>query len=482
MIEIDNVTFRYKTTDAAGMPRTVGGVSHLTLSVAPGEFVVLAGDSGCGKTTVTRLINGLVPHYYPGELEGSVQVAGIDAAKAGIGELGAHVGSVFQNPRSQFFNVDTTSELAFAAENRCMEPDMIRENIRRVAWEMDIEALLDRRIFALSGGEKQKIACASVAVAGEEIIVLDEPSSNLDAEGIRELEKTLALWKSERKTVVIAEHRLYYLTKLADRLIRMKDGEIVEEIGRDRLRSMTQEEAYARGLRSLREVGLPERRTDNKTEAHDADRDFLICRNLSFHYKHSDHGIDFPELRFRRGAVTAIVGRNGAGKSTFARVLCGLEWRAKGQVFLDGVEWPRKKRAELCYSIMQDVNHQLFTDSVLEEVLLSMPERKGVTEKERVEAAREVLGRLDLLPLADTHPMALSGGQKQRVAIASGVVSGSPVLLFDEPTSGLDLGHMRQVGELLKLLREEGRTVLVITHDMELLREAADEVVRFGLK
>ncbi|MBQ9686956.1 MAG: ABC transporter ATP-binding protein [Oscillospiraceae bacterium] len=472
MIKLQNVSFHYKNTDAFGKLQKTRGIDDLTLTVEKGAFVVLAGDSGCGKTTVTRLINGLVPHYYDGELSGTVSVCGLDVRSSGIGDLAPHVGSVFQNPRSQFFNVDTTSELAFASENLCTPPDEIRKNIRRVAQEMHMDELMDRSIFALSGGEKQKVACASVAVSEPEIMVLDEPSSNLDAAGIEELARVLALWKAKGKTVVVAEHRLYYLTGLADRLLLLRDGKLVEEIPGEQLRSMDNAQAEARGLRSFTPIAMPE------PEAPSAEKDALVCEGLDFHYKHSDKGIHIPYLHIPRGKITAIVGKNGAGKSTFARVLCGLEKKAKGTVRFGGREWKSKQRPDLCYMIMQDVNHQLFTDSVLEEVMLSVPET--VPEGEREALARQVLDQLDLLPLADIHPMALSGGQKQRVAIAGGVVTGNPVLLFDEPTSGLDYKHMRQVAALLRKLRDDGKTVLVITHDTELVREIADCVVVFS--
>ncbi|MCR5825651.1 MAG: ABC transporter ATP-binding protein [Oscillospiraceae bacterium] len=474
MIKLQNVSFHYKNTDAFGKQQRTRGVDELSLIIQKGEFVVLAGDSGCGKTTVTRLINGLVPHYYEGELTGSATVCGLDVASSGIGDLSPHVGSVFQNPRSQFFNVDTTSELAFASENLCVEPKEIHRSIRRVAEEMKLENLMDRSIFALSGGEKQKIACASVAVAEPEIMVLDEPSSNLDEAGVEELRRVLALWKNKGRTIVVAEHRLYYLADLADRLILLKDGRIAEAFDASAVAAMTEADTASRGLRALRKVPL----TEPGQQSGRPDEDALICRDFDFHYKHSENGIYFAEKQFRRGAVTAIVGHNGAGKSTFARVLCGLEKRAKGTVQFDGRDWPVKKRPALCYMIMQDVNHQLFTDSVLEEVMLSMP--VTIPEAHRREQALTVLDKLDLLPLKDIHPMALSGGQKQRVAIASGVVSENPILLFDEPTSGLDLKHMRQVADLFRLLKEEGRTVLVITHDTELVHEIADGVVSFS--
>ena len=478
MIKLKNVTFHYKNTDARGRQQKTRGVDGVSLHIKEGEFVILAGDSGCGKTTITRLINGLVPHYYEGEISGEITVRGISVLSSGIGDLAPYVGSVFQNPRSQFFNVDTTSELAFASENMCVDPQVIHENIKRVASEMNIENLMDRSIFSLSGGEKQKIACASVAVAGPEIMVMDEPSSNLDAEGIEELRRILAQWKQQGRTIVIAEHRFYFLTQLADRLLLMEEGKIAEELGHEQLVQMTQEEAYARGLRALSEVGPGEWKKSGGQSVGGQESSYLVCKDFDFHYKHSDNGIHFSELRFEKGKITAIVGRNGTGKSTFARVLCGLERRATGNVFFDGKSWPRKKRMGLCFLIMQDVNHQLFTESVMEEVRLSVP--GSVPEEDKEARAREALKKLDLAELADTHPMALSGGQKQRVAIACAVVSGAPLLLFDEPTSGLDLRHMQQVSDVLRLLREEGRTVLVITHDWELVREAADGVVEMG--
>ncbi len=473
MIDLENITFRYKGTDATGGLRHTNGVCDINLHVHPGEFVVIAGGSGCGKTTITRLINGLVPHYYEGELDGNAHVCGLNVREMKISDLSAHVGSVFQNPRSQFFNVDTTSELAFASENRYVDPKQIRADIERVVDEMNLEALVDRSIFALSGGEKQKVACASVAVAEPEIIVLDEPSSNLDAAGIEDLHRVLALWKKKGKTIVVAEHRLYYLTDFADRLVIMKDGRIVEELTASEIASMTSEDAYKRDLRAFEFVNTPPELLARDSSQNRGDK--LVCRDFEFRYKNSDNGISIPHLEFNAGEITAIVGRNGTGKSTFAHLLCGLLRKGRSTVEFGGRSFKPKERTQLCYMILQDVNHQLFTDSVLEEVVLSAP--GGMTHEQAEERAREVLAKLDLSELADVHPMALSGGQKQRVAIASGVMAENPVLLFDEPTSGLDLPHMRQVADLLRTLRDTGKVVLVITHDTELICEAADRVV-----
>lgn len=507
MIDLKNTTFRYRNTDATGTLQHVSGVRDVSLHVNAGEFVVLAGNSGCGKTTITRLVNGLVPHYYEGELEGSVRVCGLDVSQEKVSELSRHVGSVFQNPRSQFFNVDTTSELAFASENRCVEPGQIRADIRRVVGEMSLERFMDRSIFALSGGEKQKVACASVAVAEPEVMVLDEPSSNLDAAGIEDLRRVLALWKAKGKTVVVAEHRLYYLMGLADRLVVMRDGRIVEELGAPQLAAMSRSDAYARDLRAFERVEIPRellapaaadgsRGGNGGVGAGDGSRDVdgvgggdgagdgqasgdvLVCRDFEFRYKNSCNGISISELQFQAGEITAIVGRNGAGKTTFAHMLCGLQRKGRSTVEFRGKSYRPRERTRLCYMILQDVNHQLFTDSVLEEVVLGAP--ADMPHDQAVERAREVLEQLDLADLADTHPMALSGGQKQRVAIAGGVMAQDPVLLFDEPTSGLDLVHMRQVANLLRTLRDAGKVVIVITHDTELVCEVADRVVELA--
>ncbi len=480
MIHLENVTFRYKGTDAAGALRSTSGVRDVNLHVRPGEFVVIAGGSGCGKTTITRLINGLVPHYYEGEFEGTASVCGLDIRQAKISELSVHVGSVFQNPRSQFFNVDTTSELAFTSENRCVDPQQIRADIKRVVGEMSLEALVDRSIFALSGGEKQKVACASVAVAGPEIVVLDEPSSNLDTAGIEDLRRVLALWKQQGKTIVVAEHRLYYVADLADRLLVMRDGCITEELFASDIAAMSSADAYARELRSFDFVGIPTRLLARKEKGERAENRAgkLVCRDFEFRYKNSDNGISISHVEFNAGEVTAIVGRNGAGKTTFAHMLCGLQRKGKGAVEFEGRTYKPKERSQLCYMILQDVNHQLFTDSVLEEVVLSAPAELSHEQAET--QAREILARLDLGNLEGVHPMALSGGQKQRVAIASGVMAKNPVLLFDEPTSGLDLPHMQQVANLLRTLRDAGKVVIVITHDAELVRAVADRVVDFS--
>jgi energy-coupling factor transport system ATP-binding protein len=479
IVELENINFQYKGSKD-------GSLDNINLNIEKDQTVLLCGASGSGKTSIIRLINGLIPHYYSGELEGDIRVAGHDVKKTELHELAGTVGTVFQNPRSQFFSVDTDGEIVFGPENIGLEPKEIKARLNDVVAEMDLDELLGRSIFDLSGGQKQRIACASVAALLPDVILLDEPSSNLDFDSIELLRGIILEWKRQGKTIVISEHRLWYLKDAVDRVIYMEKGKMAREWTGDEFNSLSEEEVKSYKLRPvvLEEELIRDIRGESASSFCDAGeaielKDFYFSYNkhpyLIFkrHFKESDGeslNLNIPSLRIPKGKIIGLVGPNGTGKSTFLRCLCGLERDCRGKISVGGKTFKGRDRLKICYMVMQDVNHQLFTDSVKSEVMLSMIDK----DEKRCD---EILENLGLLEYKETHPMALSGGQKQRVAIASAIASDAEILLFDEPTSGLDYSHMEKVGMLLKELASQGASVIVSTHDPELISECCDYIL-----
>lgn len=466
MITFSNINFQYKNNKT-----DKGNLIDIDLTIEDGELLVLTGESGCGKTTFTRLINGLAPNYYPGTVTGELLLDGENIIGKSVAELGRTVGSVFQNPRSQFFNVDTDSELAFAAENIAMDPSEIIRRMDEVTDDLDLTELRGRSIFELSGGEKQRIACGSVAVMHPKVIVLDEPSSNLDAESIEKLKCVLEKWKQQGKTIIIAEHRLFFLRELADRLIVMKDGRITRIFGSEEMSDLSPS-LKELGIRPLIEPELIVRRSDEGI------RDYIRIEHFKYSYDRKTVALSVESMSLPGNQVVAIIGNNGAGKSTFLKCLCGIYKTKKDKITLNGSRWNRKQRSRDCYLVFQDVNHQLFTESVLDELIIGMDD--SLSEDVKKEKALEILERFGIKDLAARHPMALSGGQKQRVAIASSVAAGRDIILMDEPTSGMDELNMMRLSQELKRLKAAGKTVYVVTHDYEFINECCDSVIRLA--
>lgn len=316
MIKIDHISFSYGEEN-----ENTGGVRDIDLNIEDGQFVVLCGESGCGKTTVTRLINGLIPHYYEGKMTGEVWVNGAKVSEQPLYDTAAVVGSVFQNPRSQFFNVDTTSEITFGCENLGQPEKDIRERLAKTVRDFRLEKLMDRNIFHLSGGEKQKIACAGVSIMEPDVLVMDEPSSNLDAASILDLRKILMFWKSQGKTIIVSEHRLYYLRGLADRFIYLADGQVSHDYSAAEFEQLTEQQRSDMGLRTfaLERLLPPVLPQQAKTT--------LALRNFHFAYKNEPETLHIMDCEIPTNRIVGIIGNNGAGKSTFSRCFCGLEKR-----------------------------------------------------------------------------------------------------------------------------------------------------------
>ena len=443
-------------------------LDNINLTVNDGEFVLLCGESGCGKTTLTRLVNGLIPHFVKDvEIDGTVTVEGLDIAKSPMYKIAESVGSVFQNPKTQFFNTDSSAEIAFGLENIGADWDSMHKRVAKTISDLEIETLVDRSVFSLSGGEKQLLAFASVYAMNPQVYVLDEPSANLDHAAMGKLRRILEIVKKGGHTVLIAEHRLSYLSGLADRIVYLKAGRIEKEFTAAEFAVLSESERTAMGLRSIcsEEIKIPER-TFMQLNAS------LAVRNLSMKRKKRLILNDLS-LSANVGDIIGIVGKNGSGKSTFCSSLCGLLPTARGEVIFRGRKLSRSARTKQFGMVMQDVNHQLFSDSVKNECLSANP---SATDNE----IRELLSSFDLLDCIDRHPLTLSGGQRQRLAICQAILGKKKLLIFDEPTSGLDFRHMCQVTEWMKQLAQRGYILFVVTHDYEFLNRACNCYIQIG--
>ena len=451
MIELSDVCFRYESAQKQTL-------SHVSLCVAQGECVVLTGISGCGKTTITRLINGLIPDLYPGELTGKIYVGGEDISGKQPHELSSMIGSVFQNPRTQFFNTDTDSELVFGMENSGVEYEEMHCRYEKTVQDLQLQKLCGRDIFALSGGEKQSIAFGSIYALSPRVYVLDEPSANLDRRAIERLRNILLKLKALGKTILISEHRLYYLSGVADRVAIVKEGEIAEIHPWKSLEDWTDEELHQKGLRSVRETPVLV-----SPSPYPAGASVLMVRDLAA-ARNGSSVFEHVELTVSKEEIVGITDPNGFGKTTLARIICGLMKEKSGSVLFDGASASASFRKKNAFLVMQDPNYQLFGDSVEHELLLNIS-----IEKPTEAAVTEALRDMDLESMRDRHPLSLSGGQKQRLCIALAALSPAKVLLFDEPTSGLDYRNMRRVADMIRKVASKGKAVLVISHDGEFL-------------
>ena len=462
-VELRSVSFTYAGFDAPA-------VDDVSLAVAPGECIVLCGESGCGKTTATRIVNGLAGGFYEGSRTGEILVASRDIDDLEDWELSSLTGSVFQNPRTQFFNLDTTGEIAFGMENLGVPRKEMHRRVRDVVRELGIECLMGRGIFELSGGQMQSVAFASAWACKPSVYVLDEPSSNLDPPSMEKLASFISKAKSSGSAVIIAEHRLSYLASVADRYLLFEGGSVAAEWDAQRFLGLSDAERESCGLRSSEPPKLADlmQRLSRPASAFPA----VEARGIYAGYERGVPVLEGITVSFDPGRVVGVVGRNGAGKSTLLKCLAGIKKEELGHVRFQGSVVPPKRRPNHAFLVMQDPDYQLFRPSVRDELASAAPSPSDVDEL-RLEAVLEEFGLGDV---ADRHPASLSGGQKQRTCIASALASEREVIVYDEPTSGLDFANMQAVARELERVRDGGTCVTVITHDYEFIVAACDEV------
>lgn len=451
MIELKNVTYAYEGDN---------NLKNISLSINDGECLLITGRSGCGKTTLSRVINGLIPHFYEGTLEGDVIIDEINTKDHTIGDIAAHVGSVFQDPRSQFFTTNTVSEVAFGCENKGYPYGVIADRVHRAFNQLEIGHLYDKDIFTLSSGEKQLIAIASVYAMGSKTIVFDEPSANLDHDHLEIFKSMLTTMKKEGYTLIIIEHRFHYLVDLLDRMILLENGSIKSE---HLSKAITSSLIDSLGLRTLNpNIDIPDITKE---------QDLFSLKQVSFSYGNKKI-LDRYHLTGHKDEIIAITGGNGTGKTTLAKLICGLLQPSKGTIHLNGKR--KIDRLKSSYFVMQDADYQLFTNSVYNELTLG---NKHPDE----EKIHQLLDALDLMEYIDQHPATLSGGQKQRLTIAVGILKQADVIIFDEPTSGLDGKSMRLVSQLIKKHAKD-KVILIISHDDEFINLTCNRRIHLGSK
>lgn len=466
MIAFENFSFRYEeSTDFT--------LKDINLTVQTGEFILLTGRSGCGKTTLIRSLNGLIPHFYPGEIKGNILMDGQSLLEVKPSDLAGKVGTVFQDPRSQFFMTDTTRELAFGCENMGFSREKTVDRITKAAIDLKLTDYLNRSIFDLSSGEKQQIAIGSVYALLPKVYIFDEPSANLDYEATRRLAEIMKCLKQNGYTIIVVEHRFYYLRELLDRAFLIQNGKIEQSFTREQFCSLPDETRIEYGLRTA----YPEQDAKKyKAKATSCKNDNLLkVSNLSFAYKKGSDVLRNINFEAHAGDAIGILGHNGAGKTTLLSIITGLLKEKSGTVCYNGKRLSLRGRRNLSYLVMQDTDYQLFASSVEEELSLGI-------DTDCSEKVTETLEALELSEYRECHPASLSGGQKQRVTIGAAIVKDSPVIYFDEPTSGLDYDSMVRVSHLIEQLSNAGIIIFVVSHDFEFITRTCSKVLQLDSK
>lgn len=438
-------------------------------NIPAGRCVVLCGGSGCGKSTLLRCINGLISQFYEGELTGFCRLDGQDTADFSIGEIGELAASVFQDPRSQFFTVNSSNEVAFGLENHGLPQEKIRDRVDEAFRTFHLEHLKNRNVYELSSGERQLISILSAWAMDTDIFLLDEPTANLDFAATQQLKNILLKLKKQGKTLLLSEHRLYYLADIADEYWIMANGEIKHKYTAEKAKSLSPLQLHTLSLRTLdlEQITVSERppQPENMPQA-------LFVSDLRYEYGRKNRAI-LSDVNFSvcTHEIVGLVGANGCGKTTLGKLIAGLYHSTGGEISLFGKAQKPKQLQKQVLFIMQEAEFQFFTNSVLHELQYG---HKITDEFEK--KTETLLKSMDMWECRDRHPFSLSGGQMQRLTLMMAYLSDKPIIILDEPTAGQDADSLKRCAELIREMGKE-KTVLIITHDLELIADACDRCI-----
>lgn len=506
LIKFENFGFQYNA-------KSTPTLYDINLEIHRGEKILIAGQSGCGKSTLVHCMNGLIPFSYKGEMSGSLTIKGEETRSLDLFKISKSVGTVLQDSDAQFVGMTVAEDIAFALENDCIKEDAMKQRVASVAKLVNVDGLLKNAPRDLSGGQKQRVSMAGVMVDDVDILLFDEPLANLDpATGKRAVELIDELKMQTGATVIIVEHRIEdVLWKDVDRIVLMKDGRIIADTVPDELLASgiltengIREPLYITALkyanvdvnprqniRSINTLVLTEEDRQKVRDWYDKPLEFdkkprgdvqLSVKNVNFTYPGTARQIlKDVSLDFYKGEMLAIVGTNGAGKSTFSNVICGFENQQSGTIDFNGIDFATlsiKERSDHVGYIMQNPNQMISQVMIKDEVALGLKMR-GVSEAETEERVERVLKVCGLWRFRKWPISALSFGQKKRVTIASILVLEPEMIILDEPTAGQDYRHYTEIMEFLKMINSQGITTVMITHDMHIMLEYADRVVAF---
>ncbi|RHW40396.1 ABC transporter ATP-binding protein [Neobacillus notoginsengisoli] len=499
-IDLKNITYKYDDEENSVL-------KDVSFQVKEGEFVLIVGPSGSGKTTLCQTFNGIIPNMLGGELIGEVIVDGKDVPELELKDMASSIGLVFQDPDAQLCNVYVEDEVAFAPENLMVDPDEVRERVTTSLNQVGLSDFRQRKVFELSGGQKQKVGVASVLSMQPKILVFDNATANLDPQATKDVFDLLEkLYKEKKHTIVVVESKIDDLIHLVDRLVVMEEGRIICD--------GPPQEVLSKNGQKLMELGLwfPEiselafelkkdgyqfkefpisiqdaykqmngvwsyiQPMDNPTQEQNRE-EVISVKNLSYRYKNGTKALNKVSFSINKGDFVAVLGTNGSGKTTLIKHLMGIISPPQRKIKVNGEDIAKKSLLDMTNDIgfvFQNPEHQFVTDNVLEEAIYSLRVRHNLNEgeelpEELIQRGMEALQLINLADSKDKNPFMLSGGEKRRLSVVASLILGQDIVILDEPTTGQDYASATKLLELCHELHKQGKTVIMITHDIRLV-------------